>query len=133
MKIYVQNFQKKQHIWIPCGKIPKLKKNRLNQSLDEGDIADLKSTLFLENFVTVGNMKQIGVLAKNLYALEVQDACKALRSKAKVRYLVVERESKLPLNMQRQNKSQMIVEEPRLVQQLQEVVEEQQQGKMSGD
>ena len=46
-------------------------------------------------------MKQIGVLAKNLYALEVQDACKAMRSKAKVRYLVVEGESKLPLNMQR--------------------------------
>jgi len=44
-------------------------------------------------------MKQIGVLAKNLYALEVQDACKALRSKEKVKYLVVERESKLPLNM----------------------------------
>jgi len=34
-----------------------------------------------------------------MYALEVQDACKALRSKAKVRDLVVERESKLPLNM----------------------------------
>ena len=32
------------------------------------------------------------MLAKNLYPLEVQDACKALRSKAKVRYLVVERE-----------------------------------------
>jgi len=44
-------------------------------------------------------MKQIGVLAKNLYALEVQDACKALRSKTNVRYLVVERDSKLPLNM----------------------------------
>jgi len=39
------------------------------------------------------------VLAKNLYALEVQYACKALRSKAKARYLVVERESKLALNM----------------------------------
>ena len=63
-------------------------------------------------------MKQIGVLTKNLYALEVQDACKALRSKAKIRYLVVERESKLPLNMQSQKKSQTIVEEPRLVQQL---------------
>jgi len=44
-------------------------------------------------------MKQIGLLAKNLYALEVQDACKALRIKAKVRDLLVERESKLPLNM----------------------------------
>ena len=46
-------------------------------------------------------MKQIGVLAKNMYALEVQDACKTLRSKEKVKYLVVEREIKLPLNMQR--------------------------------
>ena len=57
-------------------------------------------------------MKQIGVLSKNLYALKVQDACKALRSKAKVRDLVVERESMLPLNMQSQKKSQTIVEEP---------------------
>jgi len=73
--------------------------------------------------VTAGKWKQFGVLAKNLYALEVQDACKALRSKAKVRYLVVERESKLPLNMQCQKKSQTIVEEPQLVKQLQEVVE----------
>ena len=78
-------------------------------------------------------MKQIGVLAKNLYALEVQDACKALRSKAKVRYVVVERESKLSLNMQCQKKSQTIVEEPRLVQQRQEVVEQPQQGKLRGD
>ena len=59
-------------------------------------------------------MKQISVLAKNLYALEVQDACKALRIKAKVRYLVVERESKLPLNLQSQKKSQKIVDEPQL-------------------
>ena len=58
------------------------------------------------------------MLTKNLYALEVQDACKALRSKAKVRYLVVEREITLPLNMQRQKKSQTIVEEPQLVTQL---------------
>jgi len=54
----------------------------------------------------------------------IQDACKALRSKVKVRYLVVEREGKLPLNMQSQKKSQTIVEDPRLVQQLQEVVEQ---------
>jgi len=73
------------------------------------------------------------VLAKNLYALEAQDACKALRSKAKVRYLVVERESKLPLNMQRQKKSQTIVEEPQLVKQLQEVVEQPQLEKLRGD
>ena len=46
---------------------------------------------------------------------------------------MVERESALPLNMQRQKKSQMIVEEPRLVKQLQEVVEQPQQGKLRGD
>ena len=48
---------------------------------------------------------EIGSRVRNLYALEVQDACKALRSKAKVRDLVVERESKLPLNMQCQKNS----------------------------
>ena len=46
---------------------------------------------------------------------------------------MVEREGILPLNMQSQKKSQTIVEEPRLVQQLQEVVEQPQQGKLSGD
>ena len=46
-----------------------------------------------------------------------------MRSNAKVRYLVVERENKLPLNMQCQKKSQTIVEEPRLMKQLQEVLE----------
>ena len=49
-----------------------------------------------------------------MYALEVQDACKALRSKENVRDLVVERESKLPLNMQPQKNYQTIVEEPQL-------------------
>lgn len=93
----------------------------------------LKSAIFLEIFVTAGKMKQIGVLAKNLYALEVQDECKALRRKAKVIYLVVERESKLPLNMQRQKKSQTIVEKPQLVKQLQEVVEQPQLEKLRGD
>jgi len=47
--------------------------------------------------------------------------------------LVVKREYTLPLNMQSQKKSQTIVEEPRLVQQLQEVVEQPQQGKLRGD
>jgi len=42
-------------------------------------------------------MKQIGVLAKRLYA--VKDACKALRINENIRDLVVERKSKLPLNM----------------------------------
>ena len=37
-----------------------------------------------------------------------------MRSKANVRYLVVERESKLPFNIQPRKKSQTIVEEPQL-------------------
>ena len=68
-------------------------------------------------------MKQICSWVKNLYALEVQDACKALSSKETDGDLAVERESILPLNMQFQKKSQTIVEDPKLVQQLQEVVE----------
>jgi len=68
-------------------------------------------------------VKQISSRVQNLYALEVQDACKALRSKATIRDLVVEKESTLPLNMQCQKKSQTIVKEPQLVKQLQEVVE----------
>ena len=67
---------------------------------------------------------EIGSWVRNLYALEVQDACKALSSEATDGDLVVERERILPLNMQSQKKSQTIVEEPRLVQQLQEVLEE---------
>jgi len=61
------------------------------------------------------------------------DACKALSSKATDGDLVVEREGILPLNMQIQKKSQIIVEEPRLAQQLQEIVEQPQQGKLRGD
>jgi len=59
-------------------------------------------------------------------ALELQDACKALRRKEVVGHLVVERESTLPLNMQRQKNSRTIVKEPQLVKQLQKVVEQQQ-------
>ena len=51
----------------------------------------------------------------------------------KVRYLVFEWESELPLNMHTQKKSQTIVEEPQLVKQLQEVVEQPQLGKPRGD
>jgi len=54
-------------------------------------------------------VKQIGSRVKNLYTLEVQDACKALRSKPTEGDLLVERESKLPLNMHHQNKSQTII------------------------
>ena len=47
-------------------------------------------------------MKQIGVLSKNLYALQVQVACKALRSKEKVRDLLVESEPNLHVEMEPQ-------------------------------
>ena len=46
-----------------------------------------------------------------LSSLEVEDECKALRSKAMVNDLVVEREQ-LSLNMQPQKKSQKVVEKP---------------------
>jgi len=44
-------------------------------------------------------VKWISSRVKNLYSLEVQDAYKGLRSKENVRDLVVERESKLTLNI----------------------------------
>lgn len=47
----------------------------------------------------MGQMKQIGLRVKNMYALEIQDACKALMSKVKFKDLVVETENELPLNM----------------------------------
>jgi len=78
-------------------------------------------------------VKQIGSQVKNLYALEVQDACKALSSEATDGDLVAKRERILPLDMQSQKKSQTILEEPRVVQQLQEVMEQPQQGKLRGD
>ena len=59
-----------------------------------------KGKVFLKHIAT-GQVKQIGVRVKNSYALEVKDACKALRRKAVVNDLVVERE-KLSLNMQPQ-------------------------------
>jgi len=96
------------------------------------DVVFSKGKVFLGHIIT-RQVKQIGSWVKNLYALEVQDACKALSSAEIAGDLVVEREHILPLNMQSQKKSQMIVEEPRLVQQLQEVVEQPQQGKLRGD
>jgi len=56
-----------------------------------------------------------------------------LRSKATDGDLVVERESTLPINMKRQKKSQKILEEPQLVKQLQEVVEQPQLENPRGD
>ena len=81
------------------------------------DVVFRDGKVFLRHIIT-RQVKQIGSRVKNLYAFKVQDACKALSSKATDGDLVVEREGILPLNMQSQKKSQTIVEEPRLVQQL---------------
>ena len=100
---------------------------------DKGyDVVFSKGNAFLRH-ITKRQVKQIGSRVKNLYAFEVQDACKALRSKENVGDLVVERESTLPLNMQRQKKFQEIVEEPQLMKKLQEVVEQPQLEKPRGD
>lgn len=70
-----------------------------------------KGKVFLRHIIS-RQVKQIGSRVMNLHALEVQDACKALSSKATDGDLVVEREGILALNMQGQKKSQTIVEEP---------------------
>ena len=62
------------------------------------DVIFNKGKVFLRHIAT-GRVKQINVRVKNLYALEFKDACKDLKSKEKVRDLVVEREHKLPLKM----------------------------------
>ena len=55
MKIFVLNFQKQ------ISNLDSLRKNTQKKSaeseLDEGDIADLKSFFFLENFMTMGKWK----------------------------------------------------------------------------
>ena len=93
-----------------------LRKNLVSITMleDKGyDVVFNKGNVFLRH-VTTRQVKHISSRIKNLYALEVQDACKALRSKAIDGDLVIERESTLPLNMQSQKKSQSIVEEPQL-------------------
>ena len=66
---------------------------------DKGyDVVFSKEKVLLQH-ITTRQVKQINSRVKNLYALEVQDAWKALRRKENVRDLAVERESKLPLNM----------------------------------
>jgi len=112
-----------------------LRKNLVSIAMleDKGyDVVFSKGKVFLRH-VTTRQVKQIGLRVKKLYALEVQDACKTLRSKATDRDFMVERKSKLPLNMQRQKKSQTTVEEPQLVKKLQEVVDQLQLEKPRGD
>eukprot|EP00253_Pinus_taeda_P024009 PITA_24009 len=65
--------------------VPGLKNNLLSIAMleDKGyDVVFSKGKVFLRH-ITTGQVKQIGSRIQNLYALEVQDACKALRSKAK--------------------------------------------------
>ena len=115
--------------------VPRLKKNLVSVTMleDKGyDVVFSKGKVFLRH-ITTRQVKQIGSRVKNLYALKVQDTFKALRSKAIDGDLVVERDNTLRLNIQCQKKSQTIVEEPRLVKQLQEVVEHSQLGKLRGD
>ena len=115
--------------------VPGLNRNLVSIMMleDRGyDVVFTNGKVFLRHIIS-RQVKQISSRVKNLYALEVQDACKALSSKETNGDLVVERDSILPLNMQHQKKSHTIVEEPRLVQQLQEVVEQPQQGKLRGD
>ena len=81
--------------------VPGLRKNLVSITMLEQkgyDVVFSKGKVFLRH-VTTRQVKQIGSQVNNLYALEVQDACKALRSKATDGDLVVERESTLPLNM----------------------------------
>jgi len=47
------------------------------------DVRFIKGKVFLRN-IAMGQVKQIGVQVKNLYALEVQDACKALRRRKRL-------------------------------------------------
>ena len=97
--------------------VPELKRNLVSITMleDRGyDVVFNKGKVFLRHIIT-RQVKQIGSRVKNPYALEVQDACKALSSEATDGDLVVERERILPINMQSQKKSQTIVEEPRLV------------------
>eukprot|EP00253_Pinus_taeda_P028937 PITA_28937 len=87
--------------------VPRLKRNLVLITMLEDisyDVVFSKGKVFLRHIIT-RQVKQIGSRVKNLYALEVQDTCKALRSKETDGDLVVERESTLPLKMQCQKKS----------------------------
>jgi len=82
--------------------VPGLKKKLASVTVLEDHVYDVffsKGKIFLRQ-ITTRPVKQTGSRVKNLYFLEVQDVWKAMRSKVNVRGLVVERESKLPLNMQ---------------------------------
>ena len=62
------------------------------------DVIFSKGKVFLRH-IAMGQVKHVGARVKNLHALEVQDACKALRRNEIARDVVFEREIKLTLNM----------------------------------
>ena len=102
-----------------------LKKNPVSVAVleDSGyEVMFRKGKVILKHIATV-QVKQIGSRVNNLYALEVEDAFKALRIKLVVSDLVVEREQ-LSLNMQPQKQSQKVVEQPQLEKQRGDRVEE---------
>ena len=91
--------------------VPGLRKNLVSIAVleDHGyEVIFRKGNYFLKH-IAIGQVKKINVRVKNLYALEVEDACKALRSKAMVNELVVEREQLSP-NMHPQKQSQKVTE-----------------------
>jgi len=91
--------------------VPGLKRKLVSITmLEDGgyDVVFSKGKVFLRHIIT-RQVNQIGSPVKNLYALEGQDACKALSSEATDGDLVVERERILPLNMKSQKKSQTIM------------------------
>ena len=68
LKFLVKNFHKKIAYLDSLRKNTQIeKKNRSNRNLDEGDIVDLKSALFLEKFAMAGQLQC--ARAKNLHAL----------------------------------------------------------------
>ena len=112
--------------------VPGLKKNLVSIAVleDPGyEVMFRKGKIFLKH-IAAGQVNQISVRVKNLYSLKVEDACKALRIKAVVSDLVVERE-KLSLNMHPQKKSQKFVEQPQLEKNRGDRVEESTQAETS--
>ena len=82
--------------------VPGRRKNLVSITMleDKGyDVVLSKGKAFLR-YIPTRQVKQIASRVKNMYALELQDAYKALSSKATDGDLVIKRESTLPLNMQ---------------------------------
>ena len=80
--------------------VPNLRKNLVSIVVleDRGYEAMFKKGNFFLKHLATGQVKKIDSRVKNLYALEVEGACKYLRRKQMVNDLVVERE-KLSLKM----------------------------------